>query len=240
VDFLNTAQVAPIPGSTATPFAFGAETDRSYEIGLKAALWGDRARIDATAFVTDFRDYQTNKLIAYPGGVNVIELTNASSARSSGVELSADVQPTSFLRLTLNAGTLDARFGRFPGGGAAGADASGNRLPYAPRFSARVGIDLIPPLDPRYGRLDLFLNGRHNSYMITGQENLAPESVPAFDVLDAPLARRPPNGRFEIALWSRNLTDARYLTNAVRDFFGTLTVTHGDPRTYGLELSGRF
>ncbi len=240
VDFLNTSQTAPVLGSSHAPFAFKAETDRSYELGVKAVLWGGRARLDADAFVMDFRNYQTNKLITYPGGASVIQLTNAAGARSSGLELSADVRIASFLHLDLDLGTLDARFGAFPGGGAAGADASRNRLPFAPRFSARTGIDLIAPLDPRHGRLDLFISERHKSFLFTGQENLPAEAVPGSDVADARLAWRPPGGRYEIALWSRNLGDARYLTNRVQDFLGTQTVTYGDPRTWGVELTGRF
>ncbi|HTK36560.1 MAG TPA: TonB-dependent receptor [Caulobacteraceae bacterium] len=240
VDFLNTGQVVPLPGSKGAAFAFGPENDRSYEVGLKAQLWGGRARFDATAFIMEFRDYQTNKLIAYPNGMNVIVLTNASSARSSGVELSAELRPASFLRFTVDAGTLDAHFGRFPGGGLAGQDASGNRLPFSPRFSARAGVELLSPADPRYGSLDLYVGERHKSFMFTGQENLMTESVPTSDVVDARLSWRPPNARFEFALWGRNLGDADYLTNSVRDFLGTHTVTHGDPRSYGVELAARF
>jgi iron complex outermembrane receptor protein len=240
VDFLNTGQVVPLPGATHAAFAFGPENDRSYEVGLKAELWGGLARVDATAFTMDFRDYQTNKLIAYPGGVNVIELTNASSARSSGVEFSGELRPSPFVHLTLDAGLLDAHFGHFPGGGDAGKDASGNRLPFAPRFSARAGVDLIAPLDRRYGRLDLFVDFRHRSFVFTGQENLITESLPVSDLVNARLAWRPASDRFEVALWARNLADADHLTNSVRDFLGAHTQTHGDPRSYGVELAGRF
>ena len=238
VDFLNTAQVAPIPGSASAPFAFGPETVRAYEAGLKGGFWGGRAHADLTVFAMAFRGYQVNKLIAYPNGLNVIQLTNASSAHSSGVELSADVQPAKFLRLTLDAATLDAHFGAFPGGGAAGADASGNRLPFSPRLTVSGGIELTAPV--RFGSVVLFVRERSRSAVYAGQENTPDERVPAYQVLDLRLSWRAPGERVAVALWARNLADARYLSNRVRDFLGTETVTWGEPRTLGVEVSGRF
>ena len=188
----------------------------------------------------EFRNYQINKFIAYPGGATVLQLTNASSARSSGLELSADIRPAAFLRLTLDVGTMDARFGAFPGGGVAGADASHNRLPYAPRFSSRAGVEITAPLDSHLGRVELYVDERHRSFVFTGPENQLSESVPAYDVVDARLSWRPSGARFELALWSRNLANAAYLTNSVHDFLGTRTVTHGDPRTGGVELDAQF
>ena len=239
-DFLNVGQVVPLPGSKRTPFAFGPETVQSYEVGLKARFWGGRARMDLTAFTMDFRGYQTNKLIAYPNGLNVIQLTNASSARSSGLEFSGDVQLTRALRLMVDAGTLNARFGAFPGGGTAGADATGNRLPFAPRFSVSAAAEVTAPLPARAGSVTAFLRARHRTSVFTGQENDADERLAAATDLEGRLAWRPRNGRFEVALWGRNLLDAHDLTNRVRDFLGTRTVSRADPRTYGVEVSARF
>jgi iron complex outermembrane receptor protein len=196
--------------------------------------------MDLTAFTMAFSGYQVNKLIAYPNGLNVIQLTNASKARSAGVELSADAQPSPYLRLTLDAAALDAHFDAFPGGGAAGADATGNRLPFAPRLTFSVGAELVAPTPPRFGRLSLFLRERTRSSAFSGQENTPDEVIPAYQVLDGRLTWRAPDARFELALWARNLADARYLSNRVRDFLGTETVTWGDPRTWGVELTGRF
>ena len=240
VDFLNTAQVNPEPGSTRTPFAFGTETVRSYETGLKARLWGGRARLDLTAFTMTFRGYQTNKLIAYPNGVNVIQLTNASRARSKGLELAADLQLWRRLRLTLDAASLDARFDRFPGGGSGGSDASGNRLPFAPKTSVSLGVDATAPLPAGYGSLSAVLRATARSSVYTGQENDPDERLPAATDVDGRLAWRPSQGRYEVAIWARNLLDARNLTNRVRDFLGTRTLSRADPRTYGFEVSARF
>lgn len=240
VDFLNAGQVAPAPGSNRTPFAFGPETVRSYEAGVKTRLWGGRARMDLTAFAMSFEDYQTNKLIAYPNGVNVIQLTNASRAESKGLELSAELQLSRRLRLTFDAGALDARFKHFPGGGSAGADASGNRLPFAPKNSASLGIEAAAPLPAGYGWLSTVVRASTRSSVYTGQENDPDERLPASTDVDGRLAWRPAHGRYEVAIWARNLLDARDLTNRVRDFLGTRTLSRADPRTYGFEVSARF
>jgi iron complex outermembrane receptor protein len=49
--------------------------------------------------------------------------------------------------------------------------------------------------------------------------------------------------KLDVALWSRNLTDKKYIQNMI-DFgpgFGSLTqVYFGTPRTYGIELTSRW
>ena len=51
------------------------------------------------------------------------------------------------------------------------------------------------------------------------------------------------NTRLGVALWSKNLMDEKYIQNMI-DFgpgFGSLTqVYFGTPRTYGIELTGRW
>jgi iron complex outermembrane receptor protein len=240
VDFLNVAQARPRPGETHAPFAFGAERVRALEAGFKGDLAEGRAHLEATAFAMEFAGYQTNKFVAYPGGATVIQLVNASHARSRGVELSGEARPAPFLELTAQASYVDARFGRFPGGGTAGADATHNRLPFAPRLTLALGAELSADTPVLPGRAALSLQYRWRSRVYTGQENEPTERVAAYGVVDARLAWRPGNDRFEVALWARNLADARYLTNRVRDFLGAQTVTRGDPRTVGAEISARF
>jgi iron complex outermembrane receptor protein len=239
VDFLNVAQATYRPGETHAPFDFGDEQVRAVEAGFKGDLAGGRAHLEATAFAMGFDGYQTNKFIAYPGGATVIQLVNASRARSLGLELSGEARPIPDLGLTAQASWIDARFGRFPGGGVGGADASDNRLPFAPRLTVALGGDLSADTPAVPGRATLSLQYRWRSWSYTGQENDPTEFLPGYGVVDARLGWRPRGGRFEVALWARNLTDARYLTNRVRDFLGTQTVSRGDPRTLGLEVSAR-
>jgi hypothetical protein len=56
----------------------------------------------------------------------------------------------------------------------------------------------------------------------------------------ARLALFPDGERWEVALWGRNLFDEEYIYNFGLDFFGTLIVMRGDPRTYGISLTARY
>src|SRR5690606_10375865 len=61
-------------------------------------------------------------------------------------------------------------------------------------------------------------------------------TVDAYYRLDARLAYRSPDDRFELALYATNLTDEEYYQGAssVGDSTGALTLIQSEPRMYGL------
>ncbi|HWW55544.1 MAG TPA: hypothetical protein VN047_01490 [Sphingopyxis sp.] len=61
-----------------------------------------------------------------------------------------------------------------------------------------------------------------------------------FGYADARIALGSENGRWEAALFARNLFNNTYVEGYERDFFGTLIEGLGDPRTYGVEATFRF
>jgi iron complex outermembrane receptor protein len=63
---------------------------------------------------------------------------------------------------------------------------------------------------------------------------------PAYDLLNARLAYEFMDGRAEVALWAKNLTDEGYFDFAFNLLpAGTLTRYYQLPRTFGAELSYR-
>jgi outer membrane receptor protein involved in Fe transport len=113
----------------------------AYEIGAKAALWGDRLKLSTAAFFNDYRNQQVNFLRSEvtalgPFPVNILD--NVPKARTRGLEAEADLAVTSRLDLQASAGLLDARYAR--GAAIAGLDLNHNRLPYAPTTSGSVGL----------------------------------------------------------------------------------------------------
>lgn len=240
VDFLSRDQVTPVPGSNSTPFAFDAERVRSYELGLKSAWLDARLRVNVAAFLAEYRDFQTNQFVEVANGRTVLFLTNAAEASTHGAEISIEARPIPSLRMSLDAAYLDAEFDSFPRGGIAASDASGNRLPYAPRVSGAIRTSYTLPLQLAGGRFSLLGQYAYRSESFSGQENSPDQRLDSYDLFSARLGWTRDGGAFGITLWGENLSDELYLTNRVRDFIGTQAVSFGEPRTYGVEIKAAF
>jgi iron complex outermembrane receptor protein len=239
VDFLNRNQIKDLDGNGRVDFAFLTETVTSYELGVKAEMLDRRLRANVAAFQSDYQDYQINSFVHFPGGVTVIQLTNAAKVETKGVELSLEAVPVEGLLLTLDAAYIDAKFDKFPGGGAAGTDASGNQLPFAPEWSGSISAQYSVPITAWNARLELFGQYAYRDPTYAGQENLPTQELGARNLTNARVSLEFAK-RWGITVWGNNVFEDSYLTNQTRDFFGTRFVERGDPRTYGLELSARF
>jgi iron complex outermembrane recepter protein len=239
VDFLNVRQITFQPGG-GTPFAFDTETADSFELGMKSEWFARRLRVNAALFATDYEDYQTNQFVAYPGGATVIQLNNAAKVETRGAELSVEAYLVEDLRANVDASYLDAEFDSFPGGGAAGADATGNRLPYAPRLSGSFGVTYALPMSLFDGKMTLFGQYAYRDSTYTSQENTSDQLLPSYGIYNGYVGWRSAQSALEMMFRVQNIADKDYLVNRARDFLGTATVTHSDPRTYGLEVKARF
>ena len=95
-----------------TPFSIGPfdkETADNYEIGVKADLWQNRLRMNASAFLMDYDDLQRATIRPAPGGAGQETVTdNVGSARNRGVELELMALITDALSVNLTVGYLDA------------------------------------------------------------------------------------------------------------------------------------
>ena len=240
VDFLNTKQITFLPGDNKTPFAFDTETVNSYELGLKSEWFAHRLRANVAVFEADYSDYQTNQFIAYPGGTTVIQLNNAAKVNTDGVEFTVEASLSDDLRVNVDADYLRAKFDSFPGGGAAGADATGNQLPYAPRVAGSGSLAYTIPARVFGGKLMVFGQYAYRNSTYTGQENTADELLPSYGIFNGYIGWRSDQSMWEFTVRAQNITDKQYLTNRAKDFLGTETVTYSEPRTYVAELKVRF
>ena len=130
---------------------YAAETVTNYEIGYKAFLMNRRLKLEAAAFLMDWKDMQVrlsrtrcepgNEIVAVPadcpaGGrgfsrLNVV--ANADSAQSSGLELTGQLLLSDGFVIEGALGLMEAEFERFTN--APQGDVSGLALPNAPETS---------------------------------------------------------------------------------------------------------
>lgn len=142
-------------GFNALPLApdnlsFKAERATSYEIGAKTRLMNGSMNISASAFSTDFDNLQ---IASFQN--NAFVILNAAAARSRGFEIDTRwLPPVQGLSLNGSMGFADARYKKYPdapakaGSAQATQDLTGQRLAFAPRWTASLIPTYSQNIDP--------------------------------------------------------------------------------------------
>ena len=245
------------------------ESVAHYEIGLKTQFADRRATLNIAGFWTEIDDYQatvTNGQLGVLRGY----LANAGKVRTRGVEIDSAFRPTKRLNLYANAAFTDARYVRFvdapcppelAGGSAAAAgqavslpgtpdgispancDISGQRLPGVSDWAFSYGAEYDVPL--RIGSADgQFYIGYDGSYRSSFSSNPSPSAyteVAGYALSNFRIGYKR-GDRWNLFGWVRNAFDADYYDVLATQSgnTGLIIGQPGDPRTYGVTLSGRF
>jgi iron complex outermembrane recepter protein len=215
----------------------------NFEIGFKSQFLDNRLTINAAAFLTNVRDYQANVSEQISPTATIQYLANIPKVRSKGVEADVNFAPSEWFSIGGAAAYTDARYVSYTGAPQAventylGAvqDMSGKRLPFVPKFAFSLNFDAARPISDK---LEVYLRG---DYLRRSSTNAAPTLsaygfIPAYGVVNARLGLRTSDGRYDLSIWARNLTDAEYYTNRSGAPTGLITATPGDPRTIGATL----
>lgn len=231
-DFLNRA--------VGTPQRFRQETVNSIEIGAKTRWAQHRAGADLVLFVADYRDYQLTQFL--PAG-NIVQpvIANAGQLRTYGPELALHWSPITPLQLSFDAAWLHAEYREFENANGMGADFSGNRLEFAPKWNGNIGLDYRQPM-PQLGGTAVIasLNGAYREAFYTQASNLPKFKADPRRLLSARLGLAGSEERWELALFGDNLLDDRYSDSLNVATLGTLYGRYGAPRTYGVQGRMRF
>ena len=248
LDYINADELAANQG-----LEFDKETVDSYEIGLKGSYFDGRLLMNLAAFIANYDDYQVNQFVDLGGGRTSIRINNAAKVETMGFEAETTFRVTEDFTLQASLGLLEAEFESFPGGGSAGADASGNKLTNAPETSfalAGIWYRELPALQST-----LLLRGdvTHTGEYFTTADNATetpynsafPGTIPYGQLeerteFNARIGLMSDNETWEVYAWGHNLTDETDPQDELRDFFGTIAKLPGIPRTYGLELVWNF
>ena len=256
---------AALPGGG---LAFGPETAWTYEAGARMEFLDHRLRVNPTFFFTDWKDIQFNVLI--PTATTVVAATqNAGDAQIKGFELESQFAVTDRLSLTGSMSLLDGHYTRvgnltrtiYPFGFLAtfpnpvtGLILPGSSvtlpnltlkspLQRAPRAKFAVGVTYSHPLPggaKLVGSLDYSWTDKQSS-AVTIDDAV---ELPAYGLLNGRLEYDSPDGRWSVAGFATNLTNAFYLIGGV-DFAkgyttGTKELDPGRPREFGVELRTQF
>lgn len=110
------------------------ERVNAYEVGIKGRTADRLLTYAASVFYYDYSNQQLQDTRAGP----VSFLVNAPSSEVYGLELETTLRPTDGVRINAALGWLHSKYKELT---LQGADLSGNRLPFAPKLTAQLGLD---------------------------------------------------------------------------------------------------
>ena len=219
---------------------FRGETIDAYEAGVKTSWLDGRLTLNAALYWNEWHNFQASVTII-ENGVSVFTLANAGDARSRGAELETSVRPTSALTLHAALNWLDSRVTRFNTANNA-ADYTGNRLANAPTWSAATMIRWRTPVHARTWDLFAAADMSYKSKTDFTLSNRAQNAQSAYTLLNGQISIESKDGKWEAAIFGRNILNKLYRTFSFDNFGGVFPSSNflGDPATYGIRLARRY
>jgi len=213
----------------------------STELGIKSELMDRRLRLFLTGYVYEVDGQQ---LVAVGGEFNTSTLLNADTTNGYGFEADIEIAPVDEwlfkLGLSYNKTEIDdpnLEVGPCGGGCTVldpvgpkgGVLVDGNSLPHAPEWIFNGIVDYRKPVGNGLiiGTLDWAYYSEKQFFLYESEEFKD-------DSLELGLRLGYAFSSYELALWSRNITDAEILRNGID--FNNLTGMTNDPRTVGIEF----
>ena len=257
------------PGINARPIRFptiptnySEETSTNFELGVKSTWLDNRLLANITVFQNNFEDLQqiASNPASDPTGAVGTFVQNAGELDHSGLELEYIFQPTAHLSLSGAFTYLDSEYKEFRGAPCPGigdvpkdavltklCDFTGFENVQTPKIRTNHTLRYSAPSMKE--SIDWFVQG---SWIYEGDHYLSSDLdarglVDSFSLFDATAGLESVDGRWDLVLYVRNLTDETYgtglINGAVPGLFGnrgSKILRLGEPRTFGVRLTANF
>lgn len=236
------------------------ETSDSFEIGIKSTLLDNRLQLNATAFYTEYQDFQAQSTQVLPDGSLLISINNVGEVETKGLELEGVALLGESLSVTFGAAYIDGEITSFdnancyPGQTEAEGcmdgtqDLAGGALPNSPEFKWNLAADYQAELAsmPFYGFVNL-------SYVWQDEVNFSLVQNPltvhdSYGVGDFSFGiNEKENNRYRVTAFVNNFTDENFRSGIadLRQLYGGATsltnvLSRGSQRYYGVRLKLAF
>ncbi len=224
-----------------------AETITSVEAGVKADLFDRRGRVAFSVYDYTVKNQQ---LTVVGGNSNVNRLINADKTKGRGLELDVEAAISPSLRVTgstsynfteIRDGSLSVnRCGSCtitdPINAANRVVIDGNMLPQAPRWIVNATARWSMPVAD--GEVFAFTDWSYRSKINFFLYEAAEFTGKPLTEGGLRLGYTWANGKYEAAVFGRNILDERRITGAID--FNNLTGFTNEPRTWGVQFKGNF
>jgi iron complex outermembrane recepter protein len=212
------------------------ETVNAYEVGFKGII-RNRVRISLAAFFNDYRELQVRAVIPSTTGLDVF-FVNAARARITGVEAELYYHGKGGVTLGGTFGHADSKLTRVDPfiSGSTGIQ-SGNILPKTPRLNGSLfaqydfvrGNGVVSLRADMNWRSDIFHDAANTELAGVGSTK-----EKGYALFNARISFGPPDKRWKIALWGKNLTNQVHFANLVANAGGLLAAYPVRGREFGL------
>ena len=231
--------------SLATALPYDQEKVTTYEAGLKTDWFDHRVRLNATVFYNDYRDLQQTASVISPVTNGLVSVrSNAGKAHTQGFELEANVEPAKGFTLTGNASYLKTRFDSFDNAGVSVVNgksvlvgATGNHLPFSPRWQLFGGASYLIPAD-LHGSIRVGGNISYETSYFSDVFNYVQGRVSTQSFIDAYISYTPTGGHWTFSLTGKNLANHRHYQSIT--WGGTPNLWYGPvspPRTVFFKIA---
>jgi outer membrane receptor protein involved in Fe transport len=222
----------PAPG-VALPPLYGPDKTQNYEIGVKGNILEHALSFDASLYYIDWKNIQ---LTLFQNGFTYY--ANGGTAKSQGIELSAEGRPADGLSIAGWIAFNDAVLTENLPATSTAYGVSGDRLPLAARFSGNLSVDqdflIANGWTGFAGIAESYVGGRLFSFQSTPER----QEYPAYSKLDVHAGAR--HSSWTINLYAKNVANSRGLIG------GGIGSTHPNqfiyiqPRTIGISVAKTF
>jgi iron complex outermembrane receptor protein len=228
------------------------ETIKSFEVGFKSILAGQRLRLNLAAYVFQMDDQQ---LTAVGGKYNTATLLNAKHTNGHGFEADVDYIISQNVYMSFGASwnptklddrnltvapcgggcTITNRTNATPTTPATLVYVNGNSLPYAPEwiFSGVFNVQSDPASKGYFGSLDWAYSSDKHFFLYESKE-FHSDSLE----LGLRLGYGWDSDKYEVAVFARNLLNAKILQGGID--FDNLTGMTNEPRIIGVDFRAKF
>ena len=213
---------------------FDPEKITDYEVGVKADLLDGRLRVNAAAFLANYRNMQ-RPITSDRAGTPVALTQSIGRSLIPGGELEVTAVPIRGLELTGAVGIIDPEYVEFE-------DATGDRTDEPFTQVAELTWSLGGTWTVPAGPGDLAL---HADYSYQSRKYFFPvESArqAGYGILNARASYTLENPEIEIAVWAQNLAEKQY-SSYILDFYnaaGVVVAYPGPDRRYGVSATLSF
>lgn len=201
-----------------TPVQFDSEGVDAYEVGLKGSLFSHRLFFTLDYFYGKYNKLQEALTSIGLNGVSITTVGNAAKAVSKGVEFSSTAKIARYVTLKAEGTYNSSKYksytngqctslGTFQLGATCVQDLSGADRPFAPRFSGTFGATVGAPLGTNVVTLAPSVYYSSSYYLTPQIDPLLRQG--RYATFDLRAAFGPEDGRWEVAVIGKNLSDAR-------------------------------